>query len=109
MTRPIVRAVAGGLVVAALAIVAGVAALASAADTKPAETPKPAIERRIAITIDDLPWATLGDETPPTLAPYHAKLMAALKAEKVPVIGFVNMGSAAGSAARVDRQRLMPP
>jgi hypothetical protein len=31
------------------------------------------LKRRIAITIDDLPWATLGDETPPTLAEYHGR------------------------------------
>ena len=36
MTRPIVRALAGGLFAAALAVVAGAAALASAADRSPA-------------------------------------------------------------------------
>jgi hypothetical protein len=48
---------------------------AAGADAARAESAS-RIERRIAITIDDLPWATLGDETPPTLAEYHAKLMA---------------------------------
>jgi peptidoglycan/xylan/chitin deacetylase (PgdA/CDA1 family) len=68
------------------------AGAAAAADPATAPAAKPAIERRIVITIDDLPWATLGEETPPTLAEYHPKLMAALAAGKAPVIGFVNEG-----------------
>ena len=69
------------------------------------EAPTAPVERRIAITIDDLPWATLGDETPPTLAPYHAKLMAALKSGSAPVIGFVNEGKLV-SGGRVDTARV---
>ena len=79
-------------------------AAASHAATVP-EAAKPAIERRIAITIDDLPWATLGDETPATLAPYHAKLMAAIKAGGAPVVGFVNEGKLV-SGGKVDTARV---
>jgi peptidoglycan/xylan/chitin deacetylase (PgdA/CDA1 family) len=73
------------------------------ATTKPA--PGQPVERRIAITIDDLPWATLGDETPPTMAGYHAKLMAALKAGGAPVVGFVNEGKLV-SNGKVDTARV---
>jgi peptidoglycan/xylan/chitin deacetylase (PgdA/CDA1 family) len=70
----------------------------------PAVPDKP-VERRIAITIDDLPWATLGDEAPPTLAEYHARLMAALKAGGAPVTGFVNEGKLV-SHGKVDTSRV---
>jgi peptidoglycan/xylan/chitin deacetylase (PgdA/CDA1 family) len=84
-----------------LALFAG-AALAAA--TPAAREQKP-VDRRIAITIDDLPWATLGDETPPTLSEYHAKLMAALKAGGAPVTGFVNEGKLV-SGGKVDTARV---
>jgi peptidoglycan/xylan/chitin deacetylase (PgdA/CDA1 family) len=49
-------------------------------------------DRRIAITIDDLPWQRM-DKTPPAeLASRHAQLMAQLKQAGVPVVGFVNEG-----------------
>ena len=48
--------------------------------------------RRVAITIDDLPWASLPDHAPADLPVQHARLMAALKAERIPIIGFVNEG-----------------
>lgn len=49
-------------------------------------------DRRIAITIDDLPWQRM-DKTPPAdLAARHAQLMAQLKQAGVPVVGFVNEG-----------------
>jgi peptidoglycan/xylan/chitin deacetylase (PgdA/CDA1 family) len=87
------------LLVAALALVPGLASAdAAIATTKP-------VERRIAITIDDLPWGTLGDETPPTLYEYHAKLMAALKAGQAPVTGFVNEGKLV-SGDKVDTARV---
>jgi peptidoglycan/xylan/chitin deacetylase (PgdA/CDA1 family) len=63
------------------------------------------IDRRIAITIDDLPWATLGDEAPPYLDEYHARLIAALTAAHVPVIGFVNEGKLV-SGDKVDTNRV---
>jgi peptidoglycan/xylan/chitin deacetylase (PgdA/CDA1 family) len=84
-----------------LALVAGVAAAA----TTPAAKESRPVERRIAITIDDLPWATLGDETPPTLFEYHAKLMAALKAGGAPVTGFVNEGKLV-SGGKIDTARV---
>jgi peptidoglycan/xylan/chitin deacetylase (PgdA/CDA1 family) len=90
----------------------GIALTGAAAAAGPAPTPvavaKAAIERRIAITIDDLPWASLGEETPPTLAEYHPRLMAALAAEKAPVIGFVNEGKLlAGGKVETARVHLL--
>ena len=47
-------------------------------------------DRRIAVTIDDLPWQRM-DSTPPTrLHSGHAALIAQLKQAGVPVTGFVN-------------------
>lgn len=49
-------------------------------------------DRRIAITIDDLPWQRM-DKTPTADLPLrHAQLMAQLKQAGVPVVGFVNEG-----------------
>lgn len=52
--------------------------------------------RRIAITVDDLPWAALavddGGGAPVDLGAQHAALMAALRARPVPLTGFVNAG-----------------
>ncbi|MEO8160727.1 MAG: polysaccharide deacetylase family protein [Arenimonas sp.] len=89
----------GTLLLVLLAACAG-----AQAESGPAAA-KPAIDRRIAITIDDLPWASLGEETPPTLAEYHPKLMAALKAGGAPVIGFVNEGKLVASG-KVDTARV---
>jgi peptidoglycan/xylan/chitin deacetylase (PgdA/CDA1 family) len=51
-------------------------------------------DRRIAITIDDLPWASLGDHqphaAPPALLEHHARLMRGLREAGAPVVGFVN-------------------
>jgi peptidoglycan/xylan/chitin deacetylase (PgdA/CDA1 family) len=47
-------------------------------------------DRRIAVTIDDLPWARLDAITPPDLQARHRRLIAALKQADVPVVGFVN-------------------
>ena len=88
----------------AIALLLTLAALPALAQDAPKATPAPE-ERRIAITIDDLPWATMGDETPPTLAAYHPKLMAALKAGNAPVIGFVNEGKLV-SGGKVDTTRV---
>src|SRR6476659_3436146 len=55
-------------------------------------------DRRMAVTFDDLPWASL-DPTPPlpatgpvppAIGAAHARLLAKLVAAKVPAIGFVN-------------------
>jgi len=89
----------GALLSLALLVTAPVAAAAKHADEKPT------VARHIAITIDDLPWARPGDETPPTLFEYHAKLMAALKAGGAPVIGFVNEGKLV-SGDKVDTARV---
>ncbi len=49
-------------------------------------------DRRIAVTIDDLPWARI-DRTPEAALPArHAQLMAQLRRAGVPVVGFVNEG-----------------
>ena len=85
MSRWILRMVTG-LVVAALALVP-VRALASVDTATPAS-----VDRRIAITFDDLPWVMLRNEPPADLAAEHARLIASLKQESVPVIGFVNEG-----------------
>jgi peptidoglycan/xylan/chitin deacetylase (PgdA/CDA1 family) len=55
-------------------------------------------DRRMAITFDDLPWASLDPTTPlpatgsvpPAIDAAHARLLAKLVAAKVPAIGFVN-------------------
>lgn len=51
-------------------------------------------DRRIAITIDDLPWASLGDHPPHKpvagMLAHHGELMAAIQAARAPVTGFVN-------------------
>ena len=91
--------------VRALALLGALLGAAAANLPAAAAEAEKAVERRIAITIDDLPWATLGEETPPTLAEYHAKLMAALKAGDAPVVGFVNEGKLV-SGGRVDTARV---
>lgn len=64
-------------------------ALLSAATVFAAES---APDRRIAITIDDLPWQRI-ERTPAAQLPArHAQLMAALKQAGVPGTGFVNEG-----------------
>lgn len=47
-------------------------------------------DRRIAVTIDDLPWARLDTIAPPDLQSRHARLISALRDSGVPVVGFVN-------------------
>ena len=47
-------------------------------------------DRRIAVTIDDLPWARLDGIAPPDLQARHDRLIAALKQADVPGVGFVN-------------------
>ena len=48
------------------------------------------VDRRIAVTIDDLPWARLDQIVPPDLQARHEALMAQLRQAGVPVVGFVN-------------------
>jgi len=55
-------------------------------------------DRRIAVTFDDLPWASLEPATPtpangsvpPAVAEHYTRLLAALQQENVPAIGFAN-------------------
>ncbi|MCL6713241.1 polysaccharide deacetylase family protein [Pseudomonas sp. R2.Fl] len=49
-------------------------------------------DRRIAVTIDDLPWQRLGEKPVVDLPQWHARLMAQLRQADVPVVGFVNEG-----------------
>ncbi len=53
-------------------------------------------DRRIAITVDDLPWASFGDDTPAgvpvDVQAAHARLVQAIRATPGPVTGFVNEG-----------------
>ncbi|CCP11317.1 polysaccharide deacetylase [Stenotrophomonas maltophilia SKK35] len=48
------------------------------------------VDRRIAVTIDDLPWARVDEIVPADLQVRHAALMAQLRQAHVPVVGFVN-------------------
>ncbi|MEN5097863.1 polysaccharide deacetylase family protein [Stenotrophomonas sp. TWI1409] len=48
------------------------------------------MDRRIAVTIDDLPWARVDEIVPPNLQLRHEALMAQLRQAGVPVVGFVN-------------------
>lgn len=58
------------------------------------------IDRRIAITIDDLPWAATDDggwqadnaNDSRRIETHHKQLLAAMKKAKAPVVGFVNEG-----------------
>lgn len=47
-------------------------------------------DRRIAVTIDDLPWQRMDSTPPARLRSGHAALIAQLKQAGVPVTGFVN-------------------
>ena len=62
-------------------------------------------DRRITVTIDDLPWARLDSIAPPDLQARHERLLAALKQVDVPVVGFVNENKLEVDG-RVDAERL---
>ncbi|MDL5366551.1 polysaccharide deacetylase family protein [Xanthomonas sp. NCPPB 2654] len=47
-------------------------------------------DRRIAVTIDDLPWQRMGETPAAQLPAFHAQLMASLRQADVPIVGFVN-------------------
>ncbi|MET0716862.1 MAG: polysaccharide deacetylase family protein [Pseudoxanthomonas sp.] len=47
-------------------------------------------DRRIAVTIDDLPWARLDEMAPADLQARHQRLIEQLRRADVPVVGFVN-------------------
>lgn len=52
--------------------------------------PPVTIDRRIAITIDDLPWQSAGEPLPADVGPWHRRLIAHLEQAGAPVTGFVN-------------------
>ena len=56
----------------------------------PAVTPAAEPDRRIAVTIDDLPWQRMATTSPEDLRVRHAALLAQLRQADVPVVGFVN-------------------
>ncbi|MGX5729223.1 polysaccharide deacetylase family protein [Pseudoxanthomonas beigongshangi] len=67
------------------------ACLAPAAESRAqASTADVASQRRIAVTIDDLPWQRLDEKAVAGLPDWHARLMAQLRRADVPVVGFVN-------------------
>lgn len=86
---------------ATLVLLASPAAIA----IESADTPAKAPSRQIAVTIDDLPWATLGDATPATLAQFHPRLIAAMKEAGIRLIGFVNEGKLV-SGGKVETSRV---
>lgn len=51
------------------------------------------VDRRIAITIDDLPWQRMAQTPEPALAGRHARLIEQLRRANAPVVGFVNEGN----------------
>jgi peptidoglycan/xylan/chitin deacetylase (PgdA/CDA1 family) len=48
------------------------------------------LDRRITVTIDDLPWQRMGTTSPDALRTRHAALLEQLRIGDVPVVGFVN-------------------
>lgn len=48
------------------------------------------LDRRIAVTVDDLPWQRIGDLPEPRLQARHAQLIATMRRAGVPATGFVN-------------------
>jgi peptidoglycan/xylan/chitin deacetylase (PgdA/CDA1 family) len=89
---------------ATLVLLAAPAAMA----IETADTPVKSPLRQIAVTIDDLPWATLGDATPATLAQFHPRLVAAMKEAGIPLIGFVNEGKlVSGDKVETSRVHLL--
>ncbi len=70
-----------------------VCAMLSTAAMATTQVPKlPSSERRIAITIDDLPWQRIEQTPAAELPARHAQLIAALKQAGAPGVGFVNEG-----------------
>ena len=68
----------------------------------------PVVDRRIAITFDDVPWVMLRNAPPADMAAKHARLIASLKQADVPAIGFVNEGLLyAGNTLRPERVRMI--
>lgn len=70
------------LLAAVLAISQVLATVAAAPETTP--------DRRITVTIDDLPWQRIGQTPAEALPARHAALLEQLRIAGVPVVGFVN-------------------
>lgn len=66
------------------------AMLCCASSLARADDADPAPDRRIAVTIDDLPWQRMADTPTDALQARHDALMAQLRMAGVPVVGFVN-------------------
>jgi peptidoglycan/xylan/chitin deacetylase (PgdA/CDA1 family) len=54
------------------------------------QAPAAAPDRRIAVTIDDLPWQRIGTTSAADLRARHAQLMDQVRRAGAPVVGFVN-------------------
>jgi peptidoglycan/xylan/chitin deacetylase (PgdA/CDA1 family) len=74
---------------AAVILTLGFALSSTARDTA-AGSPDATPDRQIAITIDDLPAAASNNMTAAEITSMTTKLLATLKQQKVPVVGFVN-------------------
>jgi peptidoglycan/xylan/chitin deacetylase (PgdA/CDA1 family) len=74
------------LFIASLCLFAVVGPTSAAQDVAQAAEP----DRRITVTIDDLPWQRMATTSADALRTRHAALLAQLRMGKVPVVGFVN-------------------
>lgn len=74
----------------------------------PTSAGETAPQRRIAVTIDDLPWQRLDEKAVAGLSDWHARLMAQLGRADVPVVGFVNEGKLeVDGAVQPERLRML--
>jgi peptidoglycan/xylan/chitin deacetylase (PgdA/CDA1 family) len=71
-----------------LLIIASLCVFAALAQTSVANGAE--LDRRITVTIDDLPWQRMGTMSPDALRTRHAALLEQLRIGDVPVVGFVN-------------------
>lgn len=83
------------------AILSLILSLAAAAGAVAAPPP----DRRIALTVDDLPWVPLPEVATAEVLPGHRRLVAAVARAGVPVVGFVNEGKLE-DRGQIDPQRL---
>nr|WP_064747085.1 polysaccharide deacetylase family protein [Lysobacter antibioticus] len=65
----------------------------------------PPPDRRIALTVDDLPWVPLPSIATADALPGHRRLVAAIAGAGVPVVGFVNEGKLE-DRGQIEAQRL---
>ena len=105
----IIRTIAGLLLAALATGPARGAAGDIASVVPPVPTPAtPVVDRRIAITFDDVPWVMLRNAPPTDLSAEHARLIASLRQAHVPVIGFVNEGLLySGNTLRPERVAML--